>query len=156
MSTTPKLQGNDRLYSFDQKATDSIRDAKAWLKDPMYFKRVKISPSASIKMMSHCQSGVEKGIKNNGNPIEVMGFLLGHPDAEDPHAFIISDAQVGDGGGDDGENDDGYCGDDVHDDDDDDDDVHDVHDAGDDVHDDAVHDDDDDDDDGDGDDGDGD
>jgi hypothetical protein len=154
MSTTPKLQGNDRLYSFDQKATDSIRDAKAWLKDPMYFKRVKISPSASIKMMSHCQSGVEKGIKNNGNPIEVMGFLLGHPDAEDPHAFIISDAQVG-GGGDDGENDDGYCGDDVHDAGDD------VHDAGDDVHDDDddddddVHDDDDDDD-GDGDDGDGD
>jgi COP9 signalosome complex subunit 5 len=64
------------------------------MKDPTYFKRVKISPSASIKMMSHCQSGVDKGIKNNGNPVEVMGFLLGHPDSEDPHAFIISDAQV--------------------------------------------------------------
>ena len=88
------VHGKDRLYAFNDEATNAIREAKAWMKDPTYFKRVKISPSASIKMMSHCQSGVDKGIKNNGNPIEVMGFLLGHPDSEDPHAFIISDAQV--------------------------------------------------------------
>ena len=89
-----EVNGKDRMYAFNQEATDAIREAKAWMKDPTYFKRVKISPSASIKMMSHCQSGVEKGIKNNGNPVEVMGLLLGHPDSEDPHSFIISDAQV--------------------------------------------------------------
>jgi len=89
-----EVQGKDRLYVFNQEAIDSIREAKAWLKDPKYFKRVKISPSASIKMMSHCQSGVEKGIRNNGVPVEVMGLLLGHPDHEDPHAFIISDTQA--------------------------------------------------------------
>ena len=89
-----EVQGRDKLYAFDQEATDTVREKKEWLNDPHYFKRVKMSPSASIKMMSHCQSGVEKGIKERGTPIEVMGFLLGRPDSEDPHALIISDAQV--------------------------------------------------------------
>jgi len=62
--------------------------------DPCYFKRVKISPSATIKMMMHGQSGVEKGIKRGGKPIEVMGLLLGRPDVDDPHCLIISDAQA--------------------------------------------------------------
>ena len=47
-----------------------------------------------MKMMMHGQSGVEKGIKQNGKPIEVMGLLLGRPDTEDPHSIIISDAQA--------------------------------------------------------------
>ena len=29
--------------------------------------------------MTHCHSGVEKGVKKGGNPIEVMGLLLGRP-----------------------------------------------------------------------------
>ena len=45
-------------------------------------------------MMMHGQSGVEKGIKKSGKPVEVMGLLLGRPDVDDPHMFIISDAQA--------------------------------------------------------------
>jgi COP9 signalosome complex subunit 5 len=85
---------SDNLYTFDETKLDNVRSQKAWMTDPKYFKRVKISPSATIKMQMHCQSGVEKGIKLSGKPIEVMGLLLGRPDTEDPHAFIISDAQA--------------------------------------------------------------
>lgn len=44
--------------------------------------------------MMHGQSGVEKGIKRGGKPIEVMGLLLGRPDVDDPHCLIVSDAQA--------------------------------------------------------------
>jgi COP9 signalosome complex subunit 5 len=84
----------DQNYSIDDGRLEAIRQAKEWQSDPKYFKRVQISPSATIKMMMHGQSGVEKGIKQNGKPIEVMGLLLGRPDTEDPHSIIISDAQA--------------------------------------------------------------
>jgi COP9 signalosome complex subunit 5 len=45
-------------------------------------------------MQMHGQSGVEKGIKANGKPVEVMGLLLGRPDTEDSRALVISDAQA--------------------------------------------------------------
>ena len=107
---------NDSAYSFNDAEIEKVRNAKAWMSDPKYFKRVKISPSATIKMMMHGQSGilifiiiivitliivipllklgVDKGIKKGGKPIEVMGLLLGRPDLEDPHCIIISDAQA--------------------------------------------------------------
>lgn len=44
-------------------------------------------------MMMHGQAGVDKGIKANGKPVEVMGLLLGHPDPADPHVVVVSDAQ---------------------------------------------------------------
>lgn len=40
----------------------------------------------------HCQSGVTKGISKGGNPIEVMGMLLGRPDPDTPKTLIIVDA----------------------------------------------------------------
>ena len=85
---------NDAYYSFDETEIEKIRNAKGWMSDPKYFKRVKISPSATIKMMMHGQSGVDKGVKKGGKPIEVMGLLLGRPDLEDPNCLIISDAQA--------------------------------------------------------------
>ena len=88
------MSSSDNLYTFDESKLDVVRGQKAWMADPKYFKRVKISPSATIKMQMHCQSGVEKGIKLNGKPIEVMGLLLGRPDIDDPYSFIISDAQA--------------------------------------------------------------
>jgi COP9 signalosome complex subunit 5 len=60
----------------------------------MYFKSVKISPAAAMKMQMHGQAGVDKGIKRNGKPVEVMGLLLGRPDTTDPRSFIIVDAQA--------------------------------------------------------------
>lgn len=84
----------EHLYTFDESKVDAVRKQKSWMLDPKYFKRVRISPSATIKMMTHGQSGVEKGTKQSGKPIEVMGLLLGRPDTEDPNCLIISDAQA--------------------------------------------------------------
>ena len=83
----------DHLYAIDDTKLDETRTRKLWVNDAKYFKRVKVSPSATIKMMVHGQSGVEKGIKKSGKPVEVMGLLVGRPDTEDPHCMIISDAQ---------------------------------------------------------------
>ena len=41
--------------------------------------------------MTHCHSGVEKGIKNGGQPIEVMGLCLGRPDPTTPQTLIVTD-----------------------------------------------------------------
>jgi COP9 signalosome complex subunit 5 len=41
--------------------------------------------------MTHCHSGVEKGTKKGGNPIEVMGLLLGRPDPNTPKTLIVTD-----------------------------------------------------------------
>jgi COP9 signalosome complex subunit 5 len=84
----------DQLYAYDEDKVEAVRQKKAWMGDAKYFKRVKVSPSATIKMMAHCQSGVEKGTKKSGKPIEVMGLLLGRPDVDDPHCLVISDAQA--------------------------------------------------------------
>lgn len=81
----------DNLYAINEEKLANVRKQKLWSHDPKYFKRVKISPSASIKMMMHGQQGVEKGIKQNGKPVEVMGLLLGRPDTEDLSSLIITD-----------------------------------------------------------------
>lgn len=82
-----------QLYSFDESKMEQIRTQKPWMTDPKYFKRVLLSPSATIKMMYHGQSGVDKGFSKGGKPIEVMGMLLGRPDTQDPQCIIITDAQ---------------------------------------------------------------
>lgn len=84
----------DKLYSVDEDKLAVIRHQKEWMSDPKYFKKVKISPSAAIKMMMHSQQGVNKGINLGGNPIEVMGLLLGRPDTEDTSSLVITDAQA--------------------------------------------------------------
>jgi COP9 signalosome complex subunit 5 len=42
--------------------------------------------------MMHANSGVEKGIRNSGTPVEVMGLLLGRPDTETLQALIVTGA----------------------------------------------------------------
>jgi COP9 signalosome complex subunit 5 len=84
----------DSLYSVDEDKLTVVRQQMQWMNDPKYFKKVKISPSASIKMMMHSQQGVNKGIKLGGKPIEVMGLLLGRPDTEDRSSLVITDAQA--------------------------------------------------------------
>ena len=83
----------ERLYNVDDNLLETVRREQAWTADPKYFKKVKISPSAIVKMMVHGQSGVDKGIKKSGKPIEVMGMLVGRPDTEDRNTVVISDAQ---------------------------------------------------------------
>lgn len=62
------------------------------MKNPKHFESVAVSPSAIMKMMMHCASGVQKGIAKGGNPIEVMGLLLGRPDPYHPTTLIVTDA----------------------------------------------------------------
>lgn len=83
--------GQSALYAYDTEKVAAVRAQKAWQADPKCFTKVKISPSATIKMMMHGQSGVDKGIKKSGKPVEVMGIMIGRPDTEDPHSLIISD-----------------------------------------------------------------
>ena len=80
------------LYGFEHQALEKALYQKLWMKDPKYFKKVKIAPSATIKMMAHAQSGVDKGVSRGSNPIEVMGLLVGRMDVEDPQCFVVTDA----------------------------------------------------------------
>lgn len=95
-SSSSSSSSSDQNYGVETSKLAQLRTEKPFLKDPKYFKNVQISPSATMKMMMHVQSGVEKGIKKSltGKPTEVMGLLVGHQDTNDPHCLIISDAQA--------------------------------------------------------------
>ncbi|KAH7144512.1 JAB1/Mov34/MPN/PAD-1 ubiquitin protease-domain-containing protein [Dactylonectria estremocensis] len=70
----------DALYNYDADAQKAIADAKPWAKDANYFKHVRISAVALIKMTMHARSG--------GN-LEVMGLMQGYIDED---TFIVTDA----------------------------------------------------------------
>ena len=70
------LQSKSEFYSFDEASLEDLRTKSPWTSDPKFFTNVSVSPTAIVKMLTHCQSGVEKGIKQGGRPIEVMGEYL--------------------------------------------------------------------------------
>ncbi len=82
---------SNELYAIDTEKLGNIRRAKPWVTRPNYFQTVKIAPSAAMKMLMHAYSGVEKGIKGGGRPVEVMGMLVGRPDTENVHALVVTD-----------------------------------------------------------------
>ena len=90
---SPAVGIQDTAYTFDEMKLTAVREAKAWMQNPTYFKSVSVSPSAIMKMMLHGQEGVDDGTSTSGKPLEVMGLLLGRPDTEDEHNIIITDAQ---------------------------------------------------------------
>ncbi|XP_076826088.1 COP9 signalosome complex subunit 5-like [Clavelina lepadiformis] len=67
------VNSSDDIYKYDQKAQQDMLAAKPWTKDPHYFKYVKVSALALLKMVMHARSG--------GN-LEVMGLMLGKIDGE--------------------------------------------------------------------------
>ena len=88
----PALPG-DSFYAVDETAVDAQRQAKPWTQDATYFKRVAVSPAASTKMLAHAQRGCEAGVKAGGKPLEVMGLLLGYPDADaSKRRLVVTDA----------------------------------------------------------------
>lgn len=70
----------DALYNYDEAAHNELSNAKPWKNDPRYFKSVKISAVAMLKMVMHARSG---------GSLEVMGLMQGYIAAE---TFVVTDA----------------------------------------------------------------
>jgi COP9 signalosome complex subunit 5 len=83
-------QQQDWLIARPPDNLPALRTTAPWMRDPKWFHSVVVSPSAVVKMLSHCDSGVAKGIAKGGNPIEVMGMLLGRPNEN--HQLVVTDA----------------------------------------------------------------
>ena len=67
-----EVNASEEIYKYDRNQQQSMLTAKPWEKDPHFFKEIKISALALLKMVMHARSG--------GN-LEVMGLLLGKCDA---------------------------------------------------------------------------
>ena len=90
---SPAALPGDSFYAVDETTVDAQRQAKPWTQDATYFKRVAVSPAASTKMLAHAQRGCEAGVKAGGKPLEVMGLLLGYPDADaSKRRLVVTDA----------------------------------------------------------------
>ncbi|KAK4389047.1 COP9 signalosome complex subunitb [Sesamum angolense] len=68
------------IFFYDEAAQAKFQQEKPWANDPHYFKRVKISALALLKMVVHARSG---------GTIEVMGLMQGKTDGD---AIIVMDA----------------------------------------------------------------
>ncbi|KAK4146145.1 mitochondrial protein from FMP27-domain-containing protein [Dichotomopilus funicola] len=79
---TDKLVDRQRDALFNYSATSQAEASKArpWTTDPHYFKTVRISPVALIKMVIHARSG---------GAFEVMGIMQGYVDGP---ALVVTDA----------------------------------------------------------------
>lgn len=62
------LPPSDEIFRYDAEQQQRILTARPWEKDPNFFKDIKISALALIKMVTHSRSG---------GALEVMGLLLG-------------------------------------------------------------------------------
>ncbi|KAF5196159.1 Cop9 signalosome complex subunit [Thalictrum thalictroides] len=80
MEATPPSQSIDSIYYYDEAAQTKFQKDKPWTNDPHYFKRVRISALALLKMVVHARSG---------GTIEVMGLMQGKTDGD---AIIVMDA----------------------------------------------------------------
>lgn len=79
--TTSKADSSsDAIFYYDETAQTKFQQEKPWQNDPHYFKRVKISALALLKMVVHARSG---------GTIEVMGLMQGKTDGD---AIIVMDA----------------------------------------------------------------
>lgn len=58
----------DGIYAYDNNEQKVLGESKPWKKDPNYFKKVRISAVALLKMVMHARSG---------GSIEVMGLMQG-------------------------------------------------------------------------------
>ena len=70
----------DALYRYDEETTKALNDERPWAKDPYYFKYVRISATALLKMVMHARSG---------GSLEVMGLMQGYIL---PETFVVTDA----------------------------------------------------------------
>lgn len=69
------IQETDVIYKYDNATNQKNLSGKGWTKDPRWFKHVRISALALVKIVMHARSG--------GN-LEVMGLMVGKIDPDDP------------------------------------------------------------------------
>ncbi|XP_063973547.1 COP9 signalosome complex subunit 5-like [Diachasmimorpha longicaudata] len=62
------ISQTDKIFKYESKEQRDILAARPWEKDPHFFKEIKISALALLKMVMHARSG---------GTLEVMGLLLG-------------------------------------------------------------------------------
>ncbi|KAJ3704633.1 hypothetical protein LUZ61_008338 [Rhynchospora tenuis] len=70
----------DVIYCYDEAANARAQQEKPWTTDPHFFKRVRVSALALLKMVVHARSG---------GSIEVMGLMQGKTDGD---AIVVMDA----------------------------------------------------------------
>jgi COP9 signalosome complex subunit 5 len=70
----------DELFKWDSEKYQAFLATKPWTKDPNYFKKVKISAIALLKMVVHARSG---------GTIEVMGLIMGKVEGD---TMIVTDS----------------------------------------------------------------
>lgn len=70
----------DALYQYDEATHQSLNKSRPWANDPHYFKHIRISAVALLKMVMHARSG---------GSLEVMGLMQGYILAE---TFVVTDA----------------------------------------------------------------
>jgi len=70
----------DEIYKYSQEQQQEILSRKPWTKDPHFFKNIKVSALALLKMVMHARSG---------GTLEVMGLMLGKVDGD---TMIVMDA----------------------------------------------------------------
>eukprot|EP00128_Syssomonas_multiformis_P014217 Colp12_sorted_trinity150504_noHs@14714 len=63
-----EVDGSDAIFHYDEQQHKQMIQAKPWSSDPHYFKDVKISALALLKMVMHARSG---------GTLEVMGLMFG-------------------------------------------------------------------------------
>ncbi|KAK4792007.1 hypothetical protein SAY86_022442 [Trapa natans] len=73
-------QSSDSIFYYDEPAQAKFQQEKPWVNDPHFFKRVKISALALLKMVVHARSG---------GTIEIMGLMQGKTDGD---SIIVMDA----------------------------------------------------------------
>ncbi|GAA0164139.1 translation initiation factor [Lithospermum erythrorhizon] len=71
---------SDAIFHYDDATQAKFQSERPWVRDPHYFKRVRISALALLKMVVHSRSG---------GTIEVMGLMQGKIDGE---SIIVMDA----------------------------------------------------------------
>ncbi|KAJ4304272.1 Protein SABRE [Collariella sp. IMI 366227] len=70
----------DALFNASAPSQADTSAKRPWMTDPTYFKSVRISPIALVKMVMHARSG---------GALEVMGIMQGYVDGT---AFVVTDA----------------------------------------------------------------
>lgn len=82
----------DTQFAYDAEYVDKVNKEKPWAQknSEKYFSKCSISALAAMKMLKHSLAGVKKGREGeSGQPVEVMGLLVGKPDG---NTIVVVDA----------------------------------------------------------------